>query len=142
MSWISDVRSELKGLDTSRKSLRNFGLLVGCILIAIAVLFYLRGKHPMAAYICGPIGLFLIAGGALFPGGLRGIYRPWMGFAFALGWIVSRVLLSMLFYLVVTPTGLVARLSGKEFLDINMKRKKESYWIKKKDSAIQYEKMY
>ncbi len=142
MSWISDVRSELKGLDTSKKSLRSFGLLVGLILMAIAVLFYLRHKHPMVAYVCGPIGVFLAAGGALFPGALQGIYRAWMGFAFALGWVVSRVLLTLLFYLVVTPTGLIAKLFGKEFMDIDMKKKKESYWIKKKDSAVNYEKMY
>lgn len=53
MSWISDVRSELKGLDTSKKSLRSFGLLVGLIFMAIAVLFYLRHSTPWSHMYAG-----------------------------------------------------------------------------------------
>jgi hypothetical protein len=142
MSLISDVRSEMKVLDTSKKSLRNFGLLIGAIFLALAILYYVRGKFPGVAYVCGPIGILLLAGGALFPGGLTPIYRAWMGLAFTLGWVVSRVLLTLLYYLVVTPTGILARICNKKFLDIDMKKKQDSYWIKKESMKVNYEKMY
>jgi len=143
MSWISDVRDELKRLDTSRKSLRGFGIWIGIIFMVIAACIYKWGNHPVLSYYFAPIGLVLFLSGAVVPMILRIPYRVWMGFAFAMGWIVSRVLLTVLFFIVLFPTGLFARLFGKEFLDLNMKKKKDSYWIKKSGAhAPRYDKMY
>lgn len=143
MSLISDVRSELRELDTTPAALRKFGLLVGGILLLIALLWFFRGKHLMGAYICGPAGILLILGGAIVPASLRGVYRVWMALAFTLGWFVSRLLLTLLFYLVLLPVGLCARVAGKEFMDINLRKSKESYWKRRESSArVNYEKMY
>lgn len=142
MSWTSDVRDELKALDTSKKSLRNFGLTVGIIFILIAVWFFFRHKHPVLVYVLGALGALLALGGAAVPAGLLKVYRAWMGFAFAMGWVVSRVILSLMFFLIIFPIGLAARLMGKEFIDLDMRKKKDTYWIKKADtSKINYEKM-
>ncbi len=143
MSWISDVRLELKALDTSRKSLRNFGLLIGAIFILLAVWFYIRAKHTLQIYGFGGVGLVLFISGTVMPAILRAPYRVWMGFAFGMGWIVSRVILTVLFFLVLFPMGILARLFGKEFMDLNMKKKKDSYWIKNGGTqAPHYDKMY
>lgn len=45
------------------------------------------------------------------------LYRLWMKFADALAWINTRILLIVIYYLVVTPTGLAMRLFGKSPLD-------------------------
>lgn len=66
-----------------------------------------------------------------------------MGLAFALGWVMSRVLLTILFYFVLTPVGFIAKMVGKKFLDIDYKTRKESYWVIRPDNQkVDYSKMY
>ena len=50
-----------------------------------------------------------------------------MIFAAILGWIMTRVILSMVFYLIMTPIGLITRLLGEDFLKLK-KMDSESYW--------------
>ena len=62
-----------------------------------------------------------------------------------MGWFMTRVILSLLFYLVVTPIGLIARLSGNQFLDVKMDDSQTSYWNyrkTKKDEKEDYEKQF
>jgi hypothetical protein len=51
-----------------------------------------------------------------------------MTLAILIGWFMTRIILSILFYLVLTPTRLLARLFGKQFLDLKMDNSKKSYW--------------
>lgn len=60
---------------------------------------------------------------------LRPIQKIWMSLGFLIGWIVTRVILIILFYLVITPIGLLARMLGKHFLDTEFNRNTDSYWI-------------
>jgi len=150
MSWISDVKTDLKALELSKKKLRNFGLLVGGIflLLSVWIFFSQRNRLPETsnytfAYIFLVVGGILFLFGALFPLLLKTTYKIWMGLAIAMGWVVSRILLIILFYLVVTPIRLIAKLSGKKFLDLKFRDNKSSYWvIKPKDAKIDYKKMY
>lgn len=143
MSWISDVREEIQHLDLSKKSLKKSGLLVGFVLLLIAGWMLLKHRFHNTRLILGCIGLVLMVLGVLAPFYLKSIYKFWMGIAFALGWIVSRVLLLILFFIIITPIGLLMRIFGKDFLDIKSKRKRDSYWIpKEKEQTLNYKKMY
>ena len=51
-----------------------------------------------------------------------------MIFAIILGWIMTRVILSLLFYVVFTSIGLTLRFFGKQFLELRWDKSKESYW--------------
>lgn len=142
MSWIKDVKEELTALEISRKILRKFGLMVGGIFLLIGFWIY-HSSQSFAGIIFICIGILLLIFGLLFPNTLSGIYKVWMGLAFALGWLVSRVLLIVLFYFVLTPVGFIAKIVGKKFLDIDYKVKKESYWIiSPSDKKADYSKMY
>jgi hypothetical protein len=88
------------------------------------------------------VGGILLLSGIFIPKNLKDIYKVWMGFAFGLGWIVSRIILTILFVFILTPLGLFAKLFGKEFLDLNFNKEKSSYWIPKKEEEADYEKMY
>jgi hypothetical protein len=57
-----------------------------------------------------------------------------MALAFLLGFVVSTVFLTVFFYLVVTPVGLIARLSGKDFLERKWSNA-PSYWLVRPASA-------
>jgi len=57
--------------------------------------------------------------------------------------VVSRVLLAIVFFLVITPIGFIANLFGNEFMDIKKKTVRDTYWMRRnKNKKINYEKMY
>ena len=142
MSWINDVKDELKSLEISKKILRKFGLLVGGIFFLFGFWIY-YSSQSFVGIIFLFIGILLFAFGLLFPNALSSAYKVWMRLAFALGWIMSRVLLIVLFYFVLTPVGFIAKIVGKKFLDIDYTVKKESYWIiRSSDMKTDYSKMY
>lgn len=150
MSWISDVKTELKALELSKKKLRSFGLLVGGVFLLISAWIFFSQRNELSetsnytfAYIFLIVGGILFLFGAMSPLLLKTPYKIWMGLAIAMGWVVSRVLIMILFYIVVTPISLIAKLSGKKFLDLKFRDNKSSYWvIKPKDAKIDYKKMY
>lgn len=142
MNWIKDVSHELKQVDLSKKSLAKFGLIIGGIFLLLALLFFYKNILITLRMIFAVIGLFLFIGGIIFPEKLSPFYKIWMGFAFALGWIISRFILTILFIFVLTPVGLLAKLFGKRFLELKWRDGKQSYWINKQYKKIEYEKMY
>lgn len=143
MNLIEDVKSGLRELDTSKGSLRRFAFFVGTIFLIISFWIWLQGYVQFLCYFIGSLGILLIITGIFFPSALKNVYIVWMGIAFANGWFISRILLILIFYFVMLPIGLVARLLGKEFLDIEMKKERESYWIKRDmGKKTDYEKMY
>jgi hypothetical protein len=142
MSWIKDVAHELKQLDVSRKSLRNFGVTIGIVFLIIGIFFI--WQEILENYRVGFIacGLLLSLLGLVSPKNLLFVYKSWMSFAFAIGWIVSRFILIILFIFVVTPLGIMAKLFRKKFLALQFRENVESYWINKEHKIIDYEKMY
>lgn len=124
------IREEIKQLRTGPRELRKFGLVVGFVFTLLAVWLWWRGK---AAYpfLVVPAGL-LIASGLFFPKRLRAVYIGWMSLAFILGFLVSAILLTLFFYFIVTPVGLVARLVGNDFLMQKSEPQAQSYWIMRK----------
>ena len=69
--------------------------------------------------------------GLVFPLILKPIYILWMSFAVVMGFIVSHIILSLIFGLVFTPAGLLIRLLRKDPLDEKINPQAESYWIKR-----------
>ena len=145
MSWIKEISKEIKALDTSSKEIRKFGLVIAIALGVIGSFVYVKfGNFDVVGWLWG-IGLLFLILGFILPSVLRPIYKIWMLLAFFIGGIVSRVILTVLFYVVLTPTGLVLRLFGKDVLDQRFEKDRESYWIKKDLSGHtkdQYRKMY
>ena len=92
-----------------RKQLVSFG-----VIMAIAALFFGWLYSLMILTIVG--AAFAIAAVAR-PGVLLPLYRPWMRLAEALGWLNTRILLILIYYLLVTPIGLVLRLFRRSPLD-------------------------
>ena len=145
MNWIKEISKEIKTLDTSSKEIRKFGLVIAIALGVIGSFVYVKfGNFDVVGWLWG-IGLLFLILGFILPSVLRPVYRIWMLLAYLIGGIVSRVILTVLFYVVLTPTGLVLRLFGKDVLDQRFEKDRESYWIKKDLSGHtkeQYGKMY
>ena len=116
---------EIKNIKTRIKDLRSFGVTIGIIVLIIAglLLYKENESSQIFLYIAGAFfGL-----GLLIPIILKPIYIIWMVFAVILGWIMTRVILSLLFYIIMTPIGVVMRILGNDLLGLN-KSNKESYW--------------
>jgi len=145
LNWIKEISKEIKSLDTSSKEIRKFGLVIAIALGVIGSFVYVKfGNFDVVGWLWG-IGLLFLILGFILPSVLRPVYRIWMLLAYFIGGIVSRVILTVLFYIVLTPTGLVLRLFGKDVLDQKFDKRQESYWVKKDLSGHtkeQYRKMY
>ena len=66
-----------------------------------------------------PLGIGLLVVTMTAPGLLRPFAKFWFGLSHALGTVVSRILLTVLFYAMVTPVGIIRRLLGKDALQLN-----------------------
>ncbi len=143
MNWINDIKEEIKQLDVSDRKLKQFAYLVGIILLAISLWFYFRHENRDWIYITSIISIILILSGIFGAKILIGLYKIWMGIAVILGWFISRILISLIFYMVLTPISLLGRLLRKKWMDIDYSKKSDSYWIVKNEKkSIDYEKMY
>ncbi len=142
MSWIKDVKADLADLDLSGKSLRRFGWLVGSVLFLLGAFFYYKKISLVwvISILVAALPLLLLSLAA--PRLLRRVYTVWMALAFLIGWIISRVLLSFIFYLIIAPIGVMTKILGKRFLEVKINPQQKSYWVKKKKSNPNYEKMY
>jgi Saxitoxin biosynthesis operon protein SxtJ len=138
-----NIRDDIKQLKTSDRDLRKFGLMVGGVLITLGVLFVFRHK-ARTPYFVWP-GAVLVLFGGILPRALKWIYIAWMSVAFVLGFVMAHVILTILFYLVIAPIGLLARLAGKDFLSLKLGREAKSYWIpreSKPKSTADYERQF
>ncbi len=138
---------EIKSVDTSKKALRSFGWVVGGVLVVIAAVVWWRNDFALttAAMVLGGLGAALIVLGLTVPLILKPVYRVWMALAVVLGFVMTRVILTLVYYLVMTPIGLIMRLLGKDPLHRKPDPKAASYWIERTypdDSKERLEKYY
>jgi len=97
----------------SQKELKNFGLLVGGILLVIGLWPMLLHGESLRVWVVG-VGGLLIGLGGLYPQSLAPIHKGWMWVGHLLGWINTRILLGLVFYGLITPIGIVLRVMGKD----------------------------
>ena len=134
---------EIKNIKSEKSDLRKFGITIGVILLIIAGFLFWKEKE--SSQILLTFGVTLCILGIVIPFILKPIYWVWMIFATILGWIMTRVILSLLFYIIVTPIGLIPRVFGKQFLELQWDKSKESYWNFRINEHLQkknYEKQF
>ncbi len=110
--------------ERERKNLRGFGVGLGLILF----FFAWKGRaHGHAAPLASVGALSLLLAG-LRPGVFRPLYRAWMPVVGVLARVNLWLLCAILYYLVVTPYGLLLRAFGLRPLDLRL-RSADSYWV-------------
>jgi hypothetical protein len=126
-TWSSVIAGELAAVKSEPRDLRKFGITMGITFAVLGGLLVWRG-HWQPKYFFWIAGAFMVLGLAV-PVVLRPVQRAWMAFAIVLGWVMTRVILVVLFYVGITPIALIARLVGKRFLDLGFEPARASYWI-------------
>ncbi len=121
---------DLKKIKSSRQELKKFGRGGGIFFLAILiiVLLWKREFHWQFFILSAAFG----GSGCLAPILLKPIYLVWMPLATIIGWVITKIILSLLFFLTVIPVGLLGRLFKAKFLDLKIDPVAETYWIKKK----------
>lgn len=112
-------------LNPDKRMLWKFGMTMGVAFLVISGLFLFRQKYSGAVYSLIVSVVFFIMGLAL-PAFLKPVYIAWMGLAFILGWVNTRIILIVLFYMIFTPVGLFMRLFRVDLLE--RKKKEGTYW--------------
>jgi hypothetical protein len=123
------IIEEFRNISSTRGDLRRFGLGVGAVLVLIGGFLLWRHK-PAYPYFIG-VGTALMGLGLLLPSALRPLQKIWMGFAVIMGWFMTRLIIGILFYLILTPLSLLIRLFGKRFLDLKIDYTADSYWYRR-----------
>jgi len=122
------IIEEIRKIDSSIRELRKFAFVMGVPLALIGGFLLWRQKdyywHVFAAS-----GAFVCAG-LLVPVVLKPLHKVWMTFSIVMGWFMTRVILFVLFFLILTPTALLLRLLGKDLLNMKFDRNSsQSYWL-------------
>ena len=128
---------DLKNIRTDNKAIRDFGILIGIILLIIAGILFYKERESYELIIL--LGIASIGLGLVMPIILKPFYSVWMYFAVVLGWFMTRLILGLLFFVVVSPIGLISRLFGKEFLDLKTSSLNRSYWNYKDNDSISHQ---
>ena len=113
---------------------KNFGLTFACVFIIIALWPLLAGEPIRLWSII--VSIFLVIISFIFPKILRPFNKWWYKFGILLGSIVSRIVIPLVFYLVITPMGLIMRFFGKDFLEKKIKPGISTYWTNKNKEKI------
>jgi hypothetical protein len=123
---------------------RNFGVVVGLVFSAFGGWWLMRGKFPASAPIVLGVGAVLLILGLVFPRALVTPNRLWMKLAEVLSFVMTRVILGLVFFLVAMPIGLIRKMVGGDPLN-RRAAPKESYWrpyLARQTDRRHYEKMY
>jgi hypothetical protein len=112
----------------SYKQERQFGFLFTAVFVLLAFWPLWPLHAPKLYWLAGAAAWLLAA--LVYPKGLAPLYKVWMAFGHALGWVNSRIILGIVFFVVVMPMGLVMRLFGKDFLSMRPNRS-GSYWVQR-----------
>jgi len=137
------LKEEFKHINTSHKSVRKTGVTIGIVLITISFLLWWFGNNSFI-YFSAVGGIFIILSYIALTV-LRPFHKLWIGLSLLLGFIMSHLILSIIFYFVVTPIGLLAKLVGKKFMSLKFNKSATTYWEKREKpikEKIDYERQF
>lgn len=126
------------------RSERDFGLIVGGVFVLLSAWWFYRGKFSAVREITLPLGALLVILGLVFPRALFWPNKAWMTLAAALSFASTRIILAFVFFVIVSPIGLIKRMLGWDPLN-RRAGANDTYWKpypERQRNPRHYEKMY
>ena len=123
---------------------KEFGLIVGAVFSLLGFWWVYRGKFLPVAYTLRTAGWVLLVLGLFFPHLLETPRKIWMKLAEGMAYVSSRIILALIFFLVLTPIGLVKRAMGWDPL-YRRSGPRDSFWHPyppRQQNPRHYEKMF
>lgn len=117
----------LRDETVSTGSDRSFGLLMAAVFVVLTLLN--AWDDGRAWPVLGVVALLFLMAALLVPAALNPLNRAWLKFGLLLHKLVSPIVMGVVFYGTVLPTGLVMRAMGKDLLRLKLQPEAGSYWI-------------
>jgi predicted membrane metal-binding protein len=115
--------------DSKGSSNRSFGIVFAVVFAVIGLLPLIHGDSPRVWSLAISAAFGITA--FLFPGVLTPLNKLWMRLGLLLHKVISPVVLGFLFFVVITPMGVVMRMFGKDPLRLRKNRDGRSYWVER-----------
>lgn len=135
-------------VEVNKKRIRDFGLVM-LVVLSFIIPAFLSWRNDWeistVSWMLFTIGVVLFLFSLVRPLLLTPVYKAWMGLAIILGLFMTKVIISLVFYLIMTPIGIGRRLLVKDPLGIQQNKQIESYWEVKENPVREpstYEKQY
>jgi Saxitoxin biosynthesis operon protein SxtJ len=112
----------------TNSELRSFGLIIAAGFAVIAVAPALFRGQRVRSWALG-ISLVFAVTGLVFPAALRSFRKLWMILGEGLGWVNSRIILGVVYFLVIVPIGAIRRISADDPMQRKFKPDAASYKI-------------
>jgi hypothetical protein len=93
------------------------------------MIWYFSGTLPTTIKVIWGVVLVISVIGVLKPAWMRPLFIAWMGLAFPIGWTMLHLLLAVIFYVLMTPIGMVMRLFGRDAMERRFDRSAPTYWV-------------
>ena len=110
---------------------KSFGIVFFVFFLILALYFFYKTSHINYGLLITSLIFFVL--GLLNSKILSPLNYIWFKFGLILSLIISPIVMSVVFFFVVTPIAIIAKIFGKDFLKLKKKEneKKKSYWITK-----------
>ena len=125
-----EIVTEIQNLKTAERDLKKFGVTMASILGIITLIGFHKMSWWFPYLFLVALGFWLI--GITQPKWLKQIYIGWMALAITMGYFMTRIILSFLFYVVFTVIGLISRILNPDLLDQQYQADATTYWKKHK----------
>jgi len=126
-----------------RRQLTSFSRAIAIFFIILGLILFIRQKPEFLLCFVG--GIFFIAAGMVRPVLLKWPYMICLALGNILSWMIARIILGAMFYIILMPVGLALRLFGHDPLCKKPDKKARSYWKPEEKSFFKksdYERMY
>ncbi len=134
---------KISSMKTDVKELRKFSIILFLAFCILGLIVVWR-KGELGLVLCG-VGLALLLCALTCPKFLIYPHKGWMTLSLILGFLMTHLILSLMYYLVFTPIGIVMKIFGRDILRRQFDKNGETYWVKREQKAYlreRYEKMF
>ena len=111
----------------TKKDLKQFGLVLGGILFVIGFMHFRKENIHVYPWLWS-FSILSIFLSIFIPKGLKPVFVIFTKIAHIVGWINTRIILTAIYYVILTPIGIILRLAGKDLLDVKIEKEKDTYW--------------
>ncbi len=120
-------------LKPTNRILRQFAAAWLVVFLAMGLRRVLGHGSPTTGYVlCAAAFIGVI--GLVIPQAVRWLFIGATILAFPIGWVVTLVMLAIMFYLILTPVGWLMRLRGRDELQLRSEPERTSYWVTRTDT--------
>ena len=121
------IIEEIKNVKGDKSDWKKFGITMGVIITIIGLYLFWKSNDYFKHFFSVAAVFFTL--GLILPASLKYVYKAWMSMAVVMGFIMTKIIMVIIFYLIVTPIGLIASITGKKFLDMKIDPSANSYWL-------------